>query len=220
VAASLIHLPNNAFARLDIKSFFDSVSRSKIHRALRRLGFSHEEAWIIAVRSTVKKDGVPGYSLPFGFVQSPILASAALDRSALGAAFRSAGTVLLSVYVDDILMSAAGEEELAQYVSALHQAAVTSGYQLHTTKAQLGTEVEVFNLCLSNGEARITEGRIKKFAAVERTAYGLREWAIVRYVQGINPEQAEELKTIYGAASERDLRSHASRPEGSSSAET
>jgi hypothetical protein len=103
VAASLIHLPNNAFARLDIKSFFHSVSRSKI---------------------------------------------------------------------------------------------------------------------LSNGEARITEGRIKKFAAVERTAYGLREWAIVRYVQGINPEQAEELKTIYGAASERDLRSHASRPEGSSSAET
>ena len=61
-----------------------------------------------------------------------------------------------------------------------------------------GAQVEAFNLRLTNGEARITEARMEEFAAVERTAYGLREEAIVRYVAGINLDQAEELKGIYG----------------------
>ncbi len=200
MAAGFTHLSNVAFARLDIASFFDSVGRSKVHRTLRRLGFSQKDAWDVAVRSTVKKDGLPGYSLPFGFVQSPILASAALDLSALGAAFLASSAIRLSVYVDDILLSAADERELGQYVSGLRQAAAASGYQLHTGKAQLGTQVEAFNLRLSNGDARITDERMRKFVAVERTAQGLREAAIIRYVQIINPEQAEELKAIYGVS--------------------
>src|ERR1700761_697812 len=48
VAACRHHLGNTRFARLDIKSFFDSVTRSKIHRALRRLGFRQDDALSMA----------------------------------------------------------------------------------------------------------------------------------------------------------------------------
>lgn len=200
VAASLVHLSNPALARLDIRSFFDSVTRPKIHRALRKVGFSHKSAWETARVSTVRKPGATGFSLPFGFVQSPVLASIALDQSALGKALRAAaGEIRLAVYMDDILMSADGEEALARHVAALDAAAEEAGFELHPHKRQLGTVVEAFNLRLTTGEARVTDARMDQFAALERTKTGLREAAIVRYVEGINQDQAEELKTIYGA---------------------
>src|SRR4051812_43579 len=68
VAAARHHLAGTWFARLDIRSFFDSVTRSKLHRALLRLHVPHTEAWDILIQSTVRKATGRGYSLPFGFV--------------------------------------------------------------------------------------------------------------------------------------------------------
>ena len=198
VAASRVHLSNPFFARLDIKSFFDSVTRNKVHRALYGLGFSHRAAWQFAHDSVVRKEGKPGFNLPFGFVQSPILASVALDCSALGAVFRAESSVRLSVYVDDILLSAATEAALRAYMADISRAAEQAGFELHAGKAQLGMEVEAFNLRLSMGSARVTDRRMTEFETVERTPTGNREEAIARYVEGINPVQGAALRAIYG----------------------
>src|ERR1700733_8915144 len=56
VSALKAHLPNRIFATLDISGFFDSVTRSKIHRALRIIGLEHEKAWEIVQESTVEKN--------------------------------------------------------------------------------------------------------------------------------------------------------------------
>jgi hypothetical protein len=44
IAALRAHLHNRCFATLDISGFFNSVTRAKIHRALRSIGIGHERA--------------------------------------------------------------------------------------------------------------------------------------------------------------------------------
>jgi hypothetical protein len=113
LAAVKAHLHNRCFSTLDISGFFDSVTRSKICRALPHIGIDRRKAWEIAQQSTVEK--MPGsFSLPYGFVQSPVLASLALDRSGLGrriAVLARSNQVRLSCYVDDLVLS--GVEECA-----------------------------------------------------------------------------------------------------------
>lgn len=201
VAAARYHLAGTCFARLDIRAFFDSVTRSKLHRALLRLHVPHAEAWDIVTTSTVRRAAGSGYCLPFGFVQSPVLASAALDRSALGAWFRAArrGGVRLSVYVDDILVSSRNEPALRSYVEALHRAASSAGYDLNEAKSQVAVPtVEAFNLRLSHRHLEVTPQRMREFEAVERTDTLDREIAIVGYVKTVNVGQAAMLKAIYG----------------------
>ena len=200
VAAARHHLGGTCFARLDIRAFFDSVTRSKLHRALKRLRFSHDEAWDIAAASTVRKSPGDGLSLPFGFVQSSALASVALDQSALGACFRTSrrSGVSLSVYVDDILASARDESALWAYVEALSAAASSAGYELNGGKSQITVpSVEAFNLALSRGDLRVMPERMEQFGAVERTPEQVREAAIVGYVETVNPVQAAALKALY-----------------------
>jgi hypothetical protein len=72
-----------SFARLDLENFSYSIGRNRVRHALRTLGIAHSEHY--AKWSTVKNPyGNPSYALAYGFVQSPILASPVLDRSALG----------------------------------------------------------------------------------------------------------------------------------------
>src|SRR5215831_18850796 len=107
LAAAKAHLHNRCFSTLDISGFFDSVTRSKIYRALCNIKIDRRKAWKIAQQSTVKKMA-GSFSLPYGFVQSPILPSLALDRSALGrriAALARSNHVRLSCYVDDVVFS-------------------------------------------------------------------------------------------------------------------
>jgi hypothetical protein len=199
VAASLIQLSSTAFARLDIKAFFDAVTRTKVHRALRRIGISQRDALAIAMCSTVRKPGAKQFSLPFGYVQSPVLASVVLDSSALGAALRAAeANISLAVYVDDILMSAGTEAQLAPHVAALDTAARLSGFELHPYKRQFGSIVEAFNLQITNKSACVTDERMAEWLHAERSPSNLREWAIVRYVRGINPAQADVLEEAFG----------------------
>jgi hypothetical protein len=67
VAALKTHLHNRCFAALDIHHFFDSVTRTKIHRALCDIGIEHRRAWEIAQESTVEKHRQHrDFSLPYG----------------------------------------------------------------------------------------------------------------------------------------------------------
>jgi hypothetical protein len=108
VAAARVHLTSGIFVRLDLHRFYDSITRSKVHRALRDIKFRQKDAWHISCQSTVSKNKIGGpFSLPFGFVQSPVLSSLVLSSSALGKTLSIlyVSGIKLSVYMDDIIMS-------------------------------------------------------------------------------------------------------------------
>lgn len=204
VAAARYHVGSTVFAHLDIQSFFASVTRSKLTRALRSLGMSNADAFEIATQSTVTKPS-PGHgrSLPFGFVQSPVLASLALDRSALGGCLRTGrpGHIKLSVYVDDIIISGSDEVHVRAYVEQIERAASLSRYTLSRAKSRVAvSSVKAFNLDLSCSDLRVTPERMDAFSQIERTPDQAKERAIVSYVASVNPGQAEWLSTSLGLA--------------------
>lgn len=200
VEAARLHTMNTVFARLDIQGFFDSVTRSKIDRALMSLRIPKADALDYATLSTVNK--ASGRSLPFGFVQSPALASLALDRSALGKALwslRRAGEVALSVYMDDILVSARDVAQVDAAVSVLDRAAAMAGFILSPAKRQVGVpEVEAFNLRMAKDFLEVSPERMAAFAATERTTDGAKERAIVGYVATVNEAQSLVLEEVFG----------------------
>lgn len=183
---------------MDIQSFFPSVTRTKVHRALKRLGFSQDDALEITRASTVAKDDGK-FGLPFGFVQSMVLASAALDRSQVGKQLRAAGEfdVKVSVYVDDILLSAALDSHLSAYMVALVGAGDAAGYRFNPGKMSgPGPLAEAFNILVSGGDLLVNDARMAKFEDVVRFGAPETAGAIIRYVQTINRGQAKWLSSL------------------------
>lgn len=81
------HRDNRYFARLDIERFFYNIGRNRIGRCLREIGIGRAEHY--AKWSTVKNPyQTPSYALPYGFVQSPIVATLVLMLSEAGALLR------------------------------------------------------------------------------------------------------------------------------------
>lgn len=169
VAAAKAHLKSHLFARLDIAKFFDHITRGRVHRALRRIGFKHGFAWDAACESTVSKSTTKkSYSLPFGFVQSPVLASLALATSALGAALAELhhGGMSLSVYMDDMLLSGDDGSALRMARCKLEAATEISRFEFNTLKsAGPECEIDVFNLVLSHDRLRVSPERFARFAS-------------------------------------------------------
>jgi hypothetical protein len=56
VAAAKAHLRNTLFVHMDLHRFYHSVSRTKIHRTLRKFGYPQSSALKIAQWSTVRQD--------------------------------------------------------------------------------------------------------------------------------------------------------------------
>ncbi len=199
VAAARAHLGNHLFVRLDLKRFYDSVTRSKIHRALRFCAFSQRYAWESACQSTVSKGAGEPYSLPFGFVQSPILASLALAHSAVGAALADARAsgLSVSVYVDDILLSAASAPALAHARTTLEAAALASRFEFHPGKS-IGpsSALEVFNLELSHDSLSVCASRLADFEAAIRSGDPASVAGILGYVSTVNEAQRDSLAAV------------------------
>jgi hypothetical protein len=203
LAAVKAHLHNRCFSTLDISGFFDSVTRSKIYRALRSTRIDRWRAWEIARQGTVEK--TPGsFSLPYGFVQSPALASLALDRSALGRQMKvlaRSNHTRLSCYVDDLVLSGVEECAVESGRLALIKAARLSNFVINTTKSQLpGPQITVFNIVLSNGEMALTADRQHQFERDLIHATPPAAAAILAYTQSVNSSQADRLiKQLAGA---------------------
>lgn len=109
IQALMKHLKNRYFIHLDIQNFFGQINRSRITRSLKE-HIPYNRAREIAIESTVRLPDSPTikYILPFGFVQSPIIASMCLKKSALGrhlSRLESQKDFIVSVYMDDILVS-------------------------------------------------------------------------------------------------------------------
>ena len=174
VAALHEHRSNVFFARLDVERFFYSIGRNRVERILKEIGIerpSHYARW-----STVKNPfGNPSYAVPYGFVQSPIIATLVLDRSPLGSLLRSLDqSISVSVYVDDISLSSSDPTVLLAAVQRVREAFAASGFSANESKTQgPARRIEVFNCDLSHGATTVTLARISDF---EATAHNEARW--------------------------------------------
>jgi hypothetical protein len=164
------HRNNQYFARLDISNFFYNISRSRLDRGLKECGIdkhTHYAKW-----STVKNPYLAaGYAVPFGFVQSPILASLILKYSTLGKALTTlAGELTVSVFVDDIAVSSNSLEVATNGFNRLESSLIASGFSSNARKRrEPSRKIEIFNCALAHNFAEVSEARISLFDSLERS---------------------------------------------------
>ncbi len=193
VAAMRPHIGKSYHASVDLTNFFGSVSRTKVHRALMKIGFRNRQALDIASESCVELGGRK--FLPYGFPQSMILASLVLEKSVLGATIsdlRASGTIV-TVYVDDILLSAETLEELREAYDRVLESVVLSGFEPSVKKSEPpSTEIHSFN-CRISDRLEILEERMERFKEQVKLATPRGRAALLRYVGVINGDQARSL---------------------------
>lgn len=198
VAALRRHARKTYFARFDIEDFFGRVNQTRVTRCLKEY-FSYPAARQMALDSTVRHPTVSGrWVLPYGFVQSPILASLALSKSRLGLALdglHKARGINVSVYVDDIIVSCDDREKLQQACEVLVAAAQKSGLAFNAAKCQGPAPViTAFNIELTHASLAIVAERLAQFAAeLAATPSAQRTQGIVGYVKSVNVAQAAAL---------------------------
>lgn len=196
VAALRAHLGATVFARVDIEDFFGSVNRSRITRILKSR-FGYAEARRMALVSAVTHPtAVPHrFILPYGFVQSPILASVALFDSRLGKLLcniANTSGMNVSVYVDDIIVSCTDPLQLQVWLTQIEAAATKSGFALNAAKTQgPSASITAFNIDIANADMQVEATRYGEFvAAFAATSNPAEQAGIARYIHSVNPSQA------------------------------
>lgn len=170
VAALHAHRVNSHFCKADIENFFYSIARNRVVRALRSIGIhrsTHFGKW-----SSVKNPYTdPSYSLPYGFVQSPILATLVLANSEVGRTLsRLAADLTVAVYVDDISLSSNDPARLDAAYDELLQSIEAAGLSANVAKCVSPcNDLTVFNCHLRNGETAVTADRIAEFYSAPPT---------------------------------------------------
>ncbi|HJW57360.1 MAG TPA: reverse transcriptase domain-containing protein [Burkholderiaceae bacterium] len=200
VAALKFHQSNTIFAHLDIQRFFGSINKSRVTRALTGL-ISYKVAREIATLSTVIHPVEKTLILPFGFVQSPMLASLCLSQSALGTCLSGLPKkyrVRASVYVDDIVLSGWSEASVRLAMDAVKAAAERSRFSLNDAKEQgPSPAITVFNIDLTHASIAVTADRFSKFIdAFQSTSNVFERKGIFNYINSISSAQAATLPPI------------------------
>lgn len=199
VAAVQRHLKSHHFAKIDLKRFFEQVSRNRIIRRLCAIGIAHKAASEFAIESTVWRNartsnGTKKFVLPYGFVQSALLASLDLDKSMLGRNIRdlvSKGLVV-SVYVDDIVISSESKELVELSLPKIVSAAQMAGFPINQEKStNVQPQMSAFNIDFGHNRMCVSPERMLKFEEdIMMASDDGRKIAIVAYVRSINPNQA------------------------------
>lgn len=170
VSAIHLHRDNAFFAKMDIENFFYSVSRRRVRSALDRIGCDRVEFYSkwSTVRSPFKD---PLYSLPYGFVQSPILATLVLATSNFGKHLQSLPkSISVSVYMDDIALSSNSFAVLSDAFASTKAALEEEGFRSSKVKEVDAVDsVAIFNCDLSQGSAEVQSSRIEKFESEMRS---------------------------------------------------
>ena len=164
VAAMHQHRPNTSFARIDISRFFYSISRRRVQSALDRIGVG--KAAFYAKWSTVRNPyGEPRYALPYGFVQSPILASLVVATSAIGEHLLALPeSVSATIYMDDITLSSGDETTLKSAFDDTLTVLEQDGFEISVKKLRPpATEIDIFNCDLSTGRSAVRDDRVAAF---------------------------------------------------------
>ncbi|WP_310608421.1 reverse transcriptase domain-containing protein [Buttiauxella brennerae] len=200
LAAARLHLNNEFFAVIDIKQFFQSTSRSRITRELKTY-FTYPQAREIAKYSTVKNplNEHHKHVLPFGFVQSPILATLCLDKSYVGKLLRDLNkksAIRLSVYMDDVIISSNDLPLLERSFQDILKALEKSDYRVNTQKSQPPSpQITVFNLVIQKGSLKVMPQRMSDFLIdVYASNYEPHKLGIANYVKSVNQKQATLFK--------------------------
>jgi len=199
VEAMRAHKQNQYFSRLDIDNFFGSITRSRITRSLKKF-VSYKTAWVIAHESTVKDPDYIGirFMLPFGFIQSPLLASICLDQSFLGEFLKflhKNSQLTISVYMDDLVISSNDRDLLLSISADLKSAIIKSHWASNEQKEDICKQIiTVFNIEISHQCTRISDPRMQEFknsyghAATSNSRSG-----IINYIRSVNPIQGLNL---------------------------
>ena len=180
VAALHQHRPHANFAKADIKLFFYSISRSKVQRALRGIGIVRpgHYAKFSCVKNPFK---APRYALPYGFIQSPILATLVLLESTVGATLRNLHNtpgLTVSLYMDDIALSSDDKDLLASAHDLVLTALEEANFELSPAKVCPPTNtLNLFNCSLDTGSTVVTQKRIDKFHEEPRSAEAIDAFA-------------------------------------------
>lgn len=199
VEAARRHSRSRVIAKLDLAGFYHQVSRTKVHRGLKQVGISQGEAWEAACDSTVERHiGSRSFSLPFGFVQSPLLASVVLDGSALGRKIAALNNVcLVSAYVDDIIVSSDDPDAVNQALAELRLASEQSGFTINEGKSDgPGAVITAFNIHIGNGRMEITDARMQIFRDDIRSGNDEQIAGILSYVRTVNEVQFQKLSAL------------------------
>lgn len=190
------HVNHKYFLHLDISNFFGCINRSRITRNLKGI-FSYDIAREVALKSTVKDpdNSLNKFILPFGFVQSPIIASMCLAKSCLGkylSFINREKEYSVSVYMDDIIVSSDNESRLELILDKVIPISDRSRFFLNKEKQEgPSSRVTVFNIELSHHLLSITDKRLDEF----KEAYVLAENEHVKngifgYVESVNNKQS------------------------------
>jgi hypothetical protein len=160
------HRPFKYFAKVDIEKFFYSISRRRVQRSLAHIGISKPRFY--AQWSTILNpyEG-PRYALPYGFVQSPILATLVVSTSELGRYLAELKSKInVSVYMDDISLSSDSLADLECAYQGLLWVLENSDFELSQEKTCSPTDrLEIFNCSLAHGHAVVQQQRIAEFYA-------------------------------------------------------
>lgn len=104
--------------------------------------------------------------LPYGFVQSPLLASLAFYDSALGRCLRdiSGRGLRVSIYVDDLVISGNDLSLINKAISDVHLAAKKSHFQFNELKSQGPSDkITAFNIEISKSKIEIHTEKLHEF---------------------------------------------------------
>lgn len=199
VAALMRHQRSACFVKVDIADFFGSVSRSRISRVLKEF-VSHTEARRMATASTVRHPEDPARQiLPYGFVQSPLLASLALHKSGLGKyldQLHRERSLVVTVYVDDIIVSGNDPGELSDVLTTMKAKAQRSRLAFSDDKEQgPAATISAFNIELAAGTPlSVLPPKLAEFREAFQTSTNeLQRAGIQGYVRSVNPVQADSL---------------------------
>lgn len=193
------HLKHKQFVHLDIQNFFGSINKTRITRCLNDF-FSYAKAREIARQSTVRcPDSVEKkYILPFGFVQSPLIASVCLSKSALGNRLREISKrkeFAVSVYMDDIILSSDSTAALNEQLDIIEKTAIRSNFPLNKTKQEgPSASITVFNIYMAHNSLRLTDERLTTFEDIYINSDNEHQKAgIYHYIRSVNKGQAAAL---------------------------
>ncbi len=202
VAGLRLHLTNSWYGKIDLSNFFGNITRHRLTRCLKRIGYSFLEAQEFAVESTVCVDhAARKFALPYGFVQSPLLASLALDKSELGRCLGRlhAREVTLSAYVDDIIVSSHAADDVRHALEEIRIAATMSRFPINETKSGGPVDsMRAFNIAIGDGAMEIAADRFEEMCQeVMRYGPSLESDGILGYVSSVNDAQAVEMLAAF-----------------------
>jgi hypothetical protein len=193
------HQSNNVFCRLDIENFFNSINLSRVTRVLNGLFKNYEDARQMAKLSCIPPhlSHASSYILPYGFVQSPIIASLCLEKSRLGKCIRELNSknFTVTVYVDDIIISHPDSLDKATTAfEEINESATRSGFVLNKSKSEPPSDaVTAFNINLSKDYMEIAPERYGKFRSRLSDCNETTKNGILGYVRSVNGDQENAL---------------------------